>query len=193
MAIWNITNPEELANTARTGGQRTIHPSAYHARFTECSPSKTQSGADKWTIKWTLIGAETEEARMESVGAERTQHFVVGHSDSKVAKGYQADFLHILKLCGVDISKINNEGDLFMTARELTSSAPVICFYLEPQAKDPKYLNWYPKGRVQGNVVIDKDGNQLGIWGLPQGETPAAVQSEAKAQQTAPAFDEIPF
>ena len=191
MALWNNENNEDLANQSKSGGagSKTIIEGAYHIKPVSMGPTKSQNGEDKWEIKWELIAGETPEQTTESVGASRTEHFVVGHKKAEVAKSYQADFLLRLKLMGIDISQLNDDGDLFMAAKKIEEEQPVMCYFLKPQENNPKYLNWYPKGKVSADLssVIGKDGIELSKWGLAEGgEAPAAVTSEAQ-----PASDDL--
>lgn len=189
MAIFDIENPMEAAKSAQSagnGGSREVLESAYHAKFIEMAPEKSQKGEEKWVIKWDLIGAEEPEAKKQSVGAKRTQHFVVGHSKPEVAQSYQKDFLHILALLGVDVNALEDDGDLFMAGKKLAKATPVVCFYLKPQENNPKYLNWYPKGLMSDDLktCTNLEGTKLPEWGKAEG-------NDKQPEVTAPAADDL--
>lgn len=187
MAIYDIENPRQEAENSKSangGSPKVIHPSAYHAKFLEMAPAKSQSGDAKWIISWELIAAESPEAKKESVGAKRTQHFVVGHKKPEIAKSYQRDFLHILAVCGVDVDALNNDGDLFMAGQKLASEQPVLCFNIEPQTNNPKHLNYYIKGALNASMdkVTDIKGVELDVWGRMGGAETQPEVTKAPSQ-----------
>lgn len=190
MAIWDIENPSEAAREAKSagnGGQKVIHPGAYHTKFLEMAPGKTQKGEDKWTIKWEFIDGESPDQKKDSVGAKRTQHFTVGSKNADFRDEARKDFLFTLALLGIDVATLNNDGDLFMAGKTLESQSPVIVQYITPQKKDPKYLNFYPKGLLSQDLesATDVDGKALTKWGEATGnESQPQVTKEA-----APAYD----
>jgi len=84
----------------------------------------------------------------------------------------------------VDVSALKSEGGLLDAVTELMKNPPLVCYYVAPQDKDPKYLNWTLKGKVSdnGESVIDAKGEVLGKWGLPAG-TETADKPAASAQE----------
>ena len=182
MALWDIDNLDQAASESKAAGngKMEVVEGAYHLKLLSMESGKSQTGYDKWTIEWQFIAGEKPEQTV-TLGGKKKQHLNVGHSKKDVSDGAKRDMLLVLKLCGVDLSTINHEGDLFMKAKELTEAKPILCYYVQPQEKDDRYLNWYPKGTVKADgSVIDKDGNALGKWGLKESssESPAAVQQE---------------
>jgi hypothetical protein len=189
MALWDIDNLDQAASESKAAGngkKREWIEGAYHVKLLEFksgmsrgNPQKGIKPYSKWTIQWLFTEGETA-AQQPTVGGKKIQHFNVGHPTKDTSDGAKRDLLLVLKLCGVDLDKLNNEGDLFMAAQGLTQEQPTLVYYIKPQATEG-FLDWYPKGTVKADgSVIDKDGNALGKWGLVESNTeaPAAVQQE---------------
>ena len=192
MALWDMENPEQLANESKSqgGGSREFVEGAYHLKLVSFKSDKAQAGYDKWIMEWQFIAGETPEQTQKTVGGKKTQHFNTEHPDPDVAKSSRADLLFVLQLMGVDVAGLRNAGDLFMAAQDLTKAQPILCYYVKPQDKNPKYLSWYPKGKVSedGESVIGKGGQVLSKWGqAPEGGEPVPQAVE----KAAPATDDL--
>jgi hypothetical protein len=191
MSLWDVKDPEAAAAEAeaRSQGGKKIIEGAYHAKPVNIKPDTTQSGDKKWVIDWQFVAGETHDQIKESVGGKKKQHYVIGHSKKQVADDYKASMLFTLKTLGVDVGALKSEGGLLDAVEELMQNPPLVCFYVKPQAKDDKYLDWYLKGRVSedGESVIGKDGIVLNKWGQ-QGEV--AEEKPASAEEAIAKADE---
>lgn len=117
-----------------------VRKGQYGFRVDEITEGKSQTGAAKYEAKCTIIAQK--DGQTDLIGVSRKQHFVVGHAKQQVAKSYEAAFLAFLKSCGVDLSTIKDMGTLYMAIKGVESRKPVLVYDVEPQAKDPKYLDW---------------------------------------------------
>ncbi len=198
MALWDIENTEEAAKlgAAQNSGGKKIIAGAYHAKPTVIKPDVAQDGTKKWIIKFQFVAGETQEQIKESVGGFKIKHFSIGHNKKQVADDAKAEMLFTLRTLGVDVSALKSEGGLLDAVEELMKNPPLVCYYVAPQEKDDKYLNWTLKGRVSedGESVTDDKGEVLGKWGLPEGtetaEKPAASAEEAIANADG---EKLPF
>lgn len=128
------------ADAPITFGKRELAAGRYTFRLDEIANGKSQAGAEKYEAKFTVVAQANGGADM--VGISRKQHFVVGHSKDSVAKAYQAQLAHLLKISGVDLTKITNEGELIMACKAMATRNPLSVWDVKPQEKDPQYLDW---------------------------------------------------
>lgn len=188
MALWDIQDlgQEAEQSMAASSEKKVVIEGAYHLKLLSMEAATSQKGEGKWIFKWQIIAGATAEQIKESVGLKRTEHFVVEHKKKEVADNYKRDLLFRLKLMGVDLAELKSEGDLFMKAKELTASQPIMCYYLKPQTNDAKYLNWYPKGLVSadGESIVDKEGKTQSKFGDSPTPQATAPQAEAPADNS---------
>ena len=128
------------ADAPITFGKREIAAGEYTWRVDDILNGRSQAGAEKYEVKMTVVAQANGGTDM--VGISRKQHFVVGHSKDSVAKAYQAQLAHFLKVHGIDVNKISNEGDLIMACKALVTRKPTSVWHVKPQEKDPQYLDW---------------------------------------------------
>lgn len=127
-----------LADAA--GSNKEVRKGRYDWRLDEILETKSQSGAAKYEAKLTIV--KQYDGQQDLVGTSRKQHFVVGHAKESVAKSYQAQFLAFLRACGVDLSTLVDEGAMYIAIKRTVAARPVVTYDVEPQEKDPKYLEW---------------------------------------------------
>ena len=121
-------------------GKRDLRAGRYTWRLDELANGKSQAGAEKYEARMTIVAQADGQSDM--IGIQRKQHFVVGHSKENVAKGYQAQLAHMMKVSGVDLTKITNEGELIMACKALANRKALSVWDVRPQEKDPNYLDW---------------------------------------------------
>lgn len=117
-----------------------VRKGQYAFRIDEIAEGKSQTGAAKYEVKCTIVAQQDKQTDL--VGVARKQHFVVGHAKANVAKSYEAQFLALLKACGVDLATIKDMGTLYMAIKGVEARKPVLVYDVAPQEKDPKYLDW---------------------------------------------------
>ena len=131
----------DLSATADTAYvAKEVRKGQYGFRIDEITEGKSQTGAAKYEVKCTIIAQK--DGQTDLIGVSRKQHFVTGHAKANVAKSYEAQFLSLLKSCGVDLTTIKDMGSLYMAIKGVEARKPVLVYDVEPQDKDPKYLNW---------------------------------------------------
>jgi len=139
MSIWNFGNLSAEADQANVK-QVEVREGTYNWRIDEILDVKTQAGDQKYQVKMTIVSAE--DGSTDLIGTSRNQHFVVGHKKQEVAASYKKDFLAMLRAVGVDLDKITRLGDFLEAVDGVKQSKPIVSYYVKPQEKDAKYLDW---------------------------------------------------
>lgn len=187
MALWDIKDANEAANSSKSvgGGEPArFNEGNYHVQLDELQAATAQAGYQKWIAKMRFVACESEDGK-PAIGKFKNQHFNTEHPTQTTADSARNDMMAFLKLCGVDVAGLKGVGDLFEKAVELTKSKPVLAYKVVPQDETHKFLNWYPKGRVDGDKVFDINGVETDKWGNPTGASaPAAVATEAANNQS---------
>jgi hypothetical protein len=139
MSLWNFGNLSAEADQANVK-QVEVREGTYAWRIDEILDVKTQAGDQKYQVKMTIVSAE--DGSTDLIGTSRNQHFVVGHKKPDVAASYKKDFLAMVRAVGVDLDKITRLGDFLEAIDGIKQSKPIVTYYVKPQEKDPKYLDW---------------------------------------------------
>ena len=159
------------ADAPITFGKRELAAGRYTFRLDEIANGKSQAGAEKYEAKFTVVAQANGQSDM--IGISRKQHYVVGHSKDNVAKAYQAQLAHLLKISGVDLTKITNEGELVMACKAMATRNPLSVWDVKPQEKDPQYLDWTYVGLPTAATAAE----------APAAEAPAAApQASTKTE-----------
>lgn len=134
----NLNASADSASNRGTG--KNVRAGRYSFRIDSIAEAKTQRGEAKYEVACTIVGQA--DGLSDMIGITRKQHFVHGHSKADVAKNYEADFLALLRNCGVDLNQVRNLGELYMATKDVEARKPILVYDVAPQEKDPKYLNW---------------------------------------------------
>ena len=137
---FDFTSFASSADAPISFGKRELVAGEYTFRVDDILNGRSQAGAEKYEAKLTVVAQANGGTDM--IGVSRKQHFVVGHSKESVAKTYQAQLAHFLKVHGIDLNKINSEGDLLMACKAVVAKNPTSVWNVKPQDKDPHYLDW---------------------------------------------------
>ncbi len=187
MALWDMKDANEAAANSKSigGGEPArFNEGNYHVQLDELQSATAQAGYQKWIAKMRFVACESEDGK-PAIGKYKNQHFNTEHPTQTTADSARNDMMAFLKLCGVDVSSLRGVGDLFEKAVELTKNKPVLAYKIKPQDETHKFLNWYPKGRVDGDKVFDINGVETDKWGSPTGApAPAAVETETASNQS---------
>lgn len=145
MAEWKLSgNAAALADQGgkgMTSGE--VREGTYTWQVESFKDEKTMAGDDKFSVGLKIVAQD--DGGQDMIGIARTQHFVVGHKKETVAAGYRADCLALLKAAGVtdeQLNACNDSDDVFMLGRKLAKDGAKVRYWVRPQAKDPKYLDW---------------------------------------------------
>jgi len=120
-----------------------IREGRYAFRIKGIADARTTKGAQKYEVSCEVVAQA--DGLTDLIGTVRKQHLVVGHPKPDVASNYEAEFLCLLKACGVNLSALKNIGDLYMATKSIESANPAVVLWYDvvPQPNDPKYLNWH--------------------------------------------------
>ena len=120
-----------------------IREGRYAFRIKGIADARTTKGAQKYEVSCEIVAQA--DGLTDLIGTVRKQHLVVGHPKPDVAANYEAEFLCLLKACGVNLAALKNIGDLYMATKSIESANPAVVLWYDvvPQPNDPKYLNWH--------------------------------------------------
>lgn len=156
MAEWKMNGDAaalaDLGGQGGSGGE--VREGVYSFVVESWKEEKTMAGADKFSATMKIVAQD--DGGKDMIGLARTQHFVIGHAKEAVAASYRADVLALLRAMGASNEQLNNcksQQDVYMLGYMLKTNNPVVKYYVRPQAKDPKYLDWKlvvaPSGAVE--------------------------------------------
>ena len=143
------------------GGGGDIREGTYTFKLEAFKEEKTLSGDDKFSAL--LKSVAQDDGGNDMVGQARTQHFVVGHKKEAVAAGYRADCLAMLRALGATDAQLNalaGQMDVFLLGYSLSKGNATCKYFVKPQSKDPKYLDWKlivePSGAIETSSSTDQ-------------------------------------
>jgi len=161
---------------------KAIREGRYAFRIKSISESKTTKGAQKYEVACEIVAQA--DGLIDLIGTTRKQHFVTGHAKPDVAANYEADFLCLLKACGVNLAALKNAGDLYMAVKAVENAGVVLWYDVAPQPNDPKYLNWH--------LVLPETAEAPSPVQVPAYVAPAAPIAVAAPAYVAPAAPVAP-